>query len=121
MRIFHIVERMIIAILFGAMIKQNMLTYIKLIMFLRILNNIILHLSTYLLVFGGIIWSQILFETIFICWIANVYIHIVTTPTQPQLNSKVVFDMKMTLNHHQPHKLNNLDISAFPNQILTKL
>ena len=42
MRIFHIVERMIIAILFGAMIKQNMLTYIKLIMFLRILNNIIL-------------------------------------------------------------------------------
>ena len=93
---------MIIAILFGAMIKQNMLTYIKLIMFLMILNNIILHLFTYLLVFGGIIWSQILFETIYICWIMNVYIYIVTTPTQPQLNSKVGFDMKMTLNHHQP-------------------
>ena len=27
---------------------------------------------------------------------------IVTTSIQPQLNSKVGFDMKMTLHHHQP-------------------
>ena len=27
---------------------------------------------------------------------------IVTTPTQPQLNSKVGFDTKMTLDHHHP-------------------
>ena len=27
---------------------------------------------------------------------------IVTTPTQPQLNSKVGFDTKVTLNHHPP-------------------
>ena len=28
---------------------------------------------------------------------------IVTTPTQPQLNSKVKFDMKMSLHHHHHH------------------
>ena len=28
--------------------------------------------------------------------------HIVTTPTQPQLNSKAGFDMKMTLDHQHP-------------------
>ena len=30
------------------------------------------------------------------------FISIVTTPTQPQLNSKVGCDMKMTLIHHHP-------------------
>ena len=40
---------------------------------------------------------------------------IVTTTTQPQLNSKVGFDTKMTLDHHpptHPHKLNVSNISA---------
>ena len=49
---------------------------------------------------------------------------IVTTPTQPQLNSKVGFDTKMTLDHHHhppPHKLNVINISAVPDPILTKL
>ena len=46
--------------------------------------------------------------------------YIVTTPTQPQLNSKVGFDMKMTLDH-PPHKLNVINISAVPDLILTKL
>ena len=47
---------------------------------------------------------------------------IVTTPTQPQLNSKVGFDMKMTLDDHTPlHKLNVINISAVPDPILTKL
>ena len=39
---------------------------------------------------------------------------IITTPTQPQLNSKVGFDTKMTLDHHQYHKLNVINISAVP-------
>ena len=50
---------------------------------------------------------------------------IVTTSIQPQLNSKVGFDMKMTLHHHQPpppttthhHKLNVINISAVPDPI----
>ena len=46
---------------------------------------------------------------------------IVTTPTQPQLNSKVGFDMKMTLHHHPPHKLNVSNISAVTDPDLTKL
>ena len=52
---------------------------------------------------------------------------IVTTPTQPQLNSEVGFDMKMTLHHppttHPPthDKLNVINISAVPNPISTKL
>ena len=57
---------------------------------------------------------------------------IVTTPTQPQLNSKVVFDMKMTLDHHHhppppppthhhPNRLNVSNISAVTVLILTKL
>ena len=48
---------------------------------------------------------------------------IVTTPTQPQLNSKVGCDMKMTLihHHHTTHKLNVINISAVPTPILTKL
>ena len=29
----------------------------------------------------------------------------VTNPTQPQLNSKVGIDMKMTLDHHHHHKI----------------
>ena len=45
---------------------------------------------------------------------------IVTTPNQPQLNSKVWVYMKMTL-HHPPHKLNALHISAVPDPILSKL
>ena len=46
----------------------------------------------------------------------------VTTPTQPQLNSKVGFDMKMTLHHHHhPHKLNVSNISAVTDPISTKL
>ena len=32
--------------------------------------------------------------------VAPISIIIVTTPTQPQLNSKVVFDIKMTKHHH---------------------
>ena len=44
---------------------------------------------------------------------------IVTTPTQPQLNSKVGCDMKMTLVH--PHKLNVSNISAVTDPISTKL
>ena len=59
---------------------------------------------------------------------------IVTTPTQPQLNSKVVCDTKITLHHHHHnppplpttttntyHKLNVINISAVPDPILTKL
>ena len=42
---------------------------------------------------------------------------IVTTPTQPQLNSKVGVDMKMTLHH----KLNVTNISGVPDPILNKL
>ena len=45
---------------------------------------------------------------------------IVTTPPQPQLNSKGGVGMKMTL-HHPPHKLHVLHISAVPDAILTKL
>ena len=44
----------------------------------------------------------------------------VTTPTQPQLNSKVGVGMKMTL-HHPPHKLHVLHISAVLDPILLKL
>ena len=32
------------------------------------------------------------------------HLFIVTTPTQPQLNSKVGCDMKMTLHHHHHHQ-----------------
>ena len=46
---------------------------------------------------------------------------IVTTPTQPQLNSKVECDMKMTLIHHHSHKLNVSNISAVTDPISTKL
>ena len=46
---------------------------------------------------------------------------IVTTPTQPQLNSKVGFDTKMTLDHPPPQKLNVINISGVPAPILTKL
>ena len=51
---------------------------------------------------------------------------IVTTSIQPQLNSKVWFDMKMTLHHHHPpthhpHKLNVSNISAVADPILMKL
>jgi len=52
----------------------------------------------------------------------------VTTPTQPQLNSKVGCDMKMTLVHPPPttttthhHKLNVSNISAVTDSISTKL
>ena len=45
---------------------------------------------------------------------------IVTTPTQPQFNSKVGFVAKMTLDHH-PLKLNVINISAVPDPILPKL
>ena len=46
--------------------------------------------------------------------------------TQPQLNSKVGFDMKMTLDHHHhhqplPQKLNVINISGVPDPILTKV
>ena len=43
---------------------------------------------------------------------------VVTTQTQLQLNSKVGFNTKMTLHHHN---LNGVNISAVPNPILTKL
>ena len=33
---------------------------------------------------------------------------VITTPTQPQLNSKVGFDIKMTLVHHRPPTLQEL-------------
>ena len=56
---------------------------------------------------------------------------IVTTPTQPQLNSKVGCDTKMTLihhpppppptTHHHPHKLNVSNIAAVTDPISTKL
>ena len=50
---------------------------------------------------------------------------IVITPTQPQLNSKVGCDMKMTLvhppPHHHHHKLNVSNISAVTDSISTKL
>ena len=49
------------------------------------------------------------------------YFDIVTTPTQPQLNSTVRFDTKMTLHHHHHHKLNVINISAVPDPPLTKL
>ena len=39
--------------------------------------------------------------------------------SQQQLNSKVGFDTKMTLDHH--HKLNVINISPVPDPILTKL
>ena len=48
---------------------------------------------------------------------------VVTTPTQPKLNSKVGFDRKMTLDlHHHPppsapNILNFIKISAFPDPI----
>ena len=46
-----------------------------------------------------------------------------TTPTQPQLNSKVGFDMQITLDHHpppSPHKLKVINISTVPDPILDK-
>ena len=46
---------------------------------------------------------------------------IVTTPTQPQLNSKVGCDTKMTLDHHHHHKLYVINISAVPDPIFAKL
>ena len=50
---------------------------------------------------------------------------IVTTPTQPQFNSKVGFDMKMTLIHQPPttthQELNVGNISAVMDPILSKL
>ena len=47
-------------------------------------------------------------------------ISIVTTPIQPQLNSKVGFDMKMTLDHPPPpHKLNVINFEFVPVLILT--
>ena len=46
---------------------------------------------------------------------------IVTPPTKPQLNWKVGFDVKMTVDHHHHHKLNVINISAVPGPILTKL
>ena len=47
---------------------------------------------------------------------------IVTIPTQPQLNSKVGCDTKMTLVHPPPpHQLNVSNISAVTDPILTKL
>ena len=54
------------------------------------------------------------------------YILVVTAPTQPQLNSKVGFDTKMTLDHHHhlllhPHKLNVSNISAVTDPMSTKL
>ena len=50
------------------------------------------------------------------------FLLIVTTPTEPQLNSKVGFDTKMTFNHHHHHhKLNDIDISAVPDPILTNI
>ena len=44
---------------------------------------------------------------------------IVTTPTQPQLNSKVGFATKMTLDrhYHHHHKINVINISGVPNLI----
>ena len=44
---------------------------------------------------------------------------IVTTPTQPQLNSKVGYDMKMNLAHHPPppHTLNVINFLAVPDPI----
>ena len=52
-------------------------------------------------------------------------VFIVTTPIQPQLNSKVGCAMKMTLhNHHQqqqPPQIQCHHISAVPDPILTKL
>ena len=45
---------------------------------------------------------------------------IVTTPTQPQLNSKVGCDTKMTTTtttHHHHQKLNVINISAVPDPI----
>ena len=35
-------------------------------------------------------------------WHWNYHVKVVTTPTQPQLNSTVGFDTKMTLIHHHP-------------------
>ena len=56
---------------------------------------------------------------------SNSGIFIVTTPTQPQLNSKVGCDMKITLvhhhHHHHPHKLNVRNITAVTDPISTKL
>ena len=43
---------------------------------------------------------------------------IVTSPTQPKLNSKDRFDTKMTSDHHHHYKLNVSNISADP--ILTE-
>ena len=46
---------------------------------------------------------------------SDYFLAVVTTPTQPQLRSKVGFDTKMT--HHPPHKLNVSNISAVTDPI----
>ena len=54
----------------------------------------------------------------------QINMEIVTTPTQPQLNSKVGFDTKMTFDHHHhppPHKLLGSNISAVTGPIWIKL
>ena len=74
------------------------------------------------------IWLNFLFNLFKVkTYIPRYYF--VTTPTQPQLNSKVGCDTKMTLFHHHHHhrpppthrKLTVIDISAVPDPISTKL
>ena len=50
---------------------------------------------------------------------AETSMDIVTTPTQPQLNSTVVFDTKMTLHFPPPPNVCNISVVIVP--ILTKL
>ena len=50
---------------------------------------------------------------------AETSMDIVTTPTQPHLNSTVAFDTKITLHFPPPPNVNNISVVIVP--ILTKL
>ena len=54
---------------------------------------------SYVRKYGGIVYTNITTQT-GLNIVSPVLAIIVTTPTKPQLNSKVGFDMKMTLDHH---------------------
>ena len=52
---------------------------------------------------AGLTYHAVLDHHLGLCYLIITWDYaIVTTPTQPQLNSKVGFDMKMTLDHHHP-------------------
>ena len=77
---------------------------------------------SYVRKYGGIVYTNITTQT-GLNIVSPVLAIIVTTPTKPQLNSKVGLDTKIILDHHHhpPHKLNVSNISAVSYPILRKL